>query len=168
MPDDGYETSLIDLALTLCNRNKHPVAPADATLVEDDEQHKNNEQQAQQLSDYEAQRLQKIRLNQDYLASLGLEPLPPAATNKKKRRKSVREAGGKVVEKRPRSSELKLVVKSQGSAKESKGEAVVAAVTNPHMAMRLSFGHVVTQFERFYPDDDEKSGKRVDGLPSFA
>jgi len=90
------------------------------------------------------------------LASLGLEPLS-AATGNNKRRKSGREAGRKVVDKRPRSLRLKEVVKSRGSATESEGKA---SVVNPIMAMKISFCHVVTQFERFHPAADDDSGKR--------
>ena len=60
--------------------------------------------EAYQPSEYELQRLERIRRNQEYLASLGLEPLQ-AATANKKRRKSA-EIERPPVEKRPRSSRL--------------------------------------------------------------
>jgi len=54
-----------------------------------------------QPSEYELQRLERIRNNQEYLASLGLEPLQAATANKK--RKWVKQ---RPVEKRPSSSRL--------------------------------------------------------------
>ena len=68
MPDDGYDTNLIDLAHAMCNCNKALVAPTNegAALVKDDEE------QAHQLSDYEMKRLQNIHRNQERLNSLGL------------------------------------------------------------------------------------------------
>ena len=62
MPDDGYDTSLLDLVAAARNRNKSQVAPTDegAMLVEDDEQ---PAPAANGLSEYELERLARIRRN---------------------------------------------------------------------------------------------------------
>ena len=62
MTDDGYDTSLIDLAIAARNSSKSPVAHMDeaAPLVQDHEQPAHA---ANGLSEYELERLARIRRN---------------------------------------------------------------------------------------------------------
>jgi len=155
MPDDGYDTNLIDLAHAMRNGNKAPVAPTNegapvapmnegAALVEDDEE------QAHQLSDYEMKRLQNIQRNQERLNSLGLLTKPPTAT--KKRRKSEKEKGGRPpLEKRPRSSRLQAKAVVNNNKEPTQWDS--------GKVLEITFAHTLSQIEKCHPDNDD-GGKR--------
>ena len=134
MPDDGYDTSLFDLAVAArLNRSRSPVAPTDeaATLVDE-----------------------AATLVDKHPAQFG-NPAPAAQNPSKERKQRTTEKRTRHEANQPSSPEYEL--QTTASEKRKKlGLGNYELSSQDVLYLKMSFVYVMAQFQRLHPDDDKE------------